>query len=187
MATTHCLSQLIDSLCRSASWLMGPASLRAPRACPSHRLSMRAREGERLWRHGAWLLNWCWRAHYGWGWDGRAPVVKCSKKITLIPPSGGATKSASTHSRTRRTHRRMREGLRSDHHLRRPRAKRSKLIGPALVVGYDPLLLAAHCLPLPIRVLGSASLRAPRASPTATARRCVRERGSGCGDTEHGC
>ena len=51
----------------------------------SHRTSMRAREGERLWRQGSYLLNWCWRAHCRWGWAGRAPVRSNAAKKSPLP------------------------------------------------------------------------------------------------------
>ena len=59
-------SRKVSSLARGA-W-----QLYSSRVAEPNRSGLRAREGERLWRHGAWYLNWCWRAHCGRGWVGHA-------------------------------------------------------------------------------------------------------------------
>ena len=59
--------------CRKVSSLArGAWQLYSSRVAEPNRSGLRAREGERLWRHGAWFLNWCWRAHCGRGWVGHA-------------------------------------------------------------------------------------------------------------------
>ena len=62
-------SRKVSSLARGA-W-----QLYSSRVAEPNRSGLRAREGERLWRHGAWFLNWCWRAHCGRGWVGHASNV----------------------------------------------------------------------------------------------------------------
>ena len=62
-------SRKVSSLARGA-W-----QLYSSRVAEPNRSGLRAREGERLWRHGAWGLNWCWRAHCGRGWVGHASDV----------------------------------------------------------------------------------------------------------------